>query len=231
MAYRCLPLPRPPKRLFATVSNRTRIKEMKHLRPAVLLTLFFILVTGLAFPAAITGIAQVAFPHQANGSLIVENGKAVGSEMIGQSFAKPEYFHPRPSAAGSGYDASNSSGTNLGPTSDKLINGVADDPKTKDTDESFDGVKQLAEKYRKENGLAADAMLPADAVTRSASGLDPQISPRNAELQAERVAKARYMDVARVKALISANTDRPFVGVFGDPAVNVLRLNRALDSK
>lgn len=204
---------------------------MKQLRPAILLTLFFILVTGLAFPAVITGIAQVAFPHQANGSLITQDGKVIGSEIIGQGFAKPQYFHPRPSAAGNGYDAANSSGTNLGPTSDKLINGVADDPKTKDTDESFDGVKQLAEKYRKENGLAADALLPADAVTRSASGLDPHISPRNAEFQADRVAKARGMDIAKVKELIAANTDAPFIGVFGDPAVNVLKLNRALDSK
>ncbi len=204
---------------------------MKQLRPAILLTLFFILVTGLAFPAVITGIAQVAFPRQANGSLITQDGKVIGSEIIGQGFAKPQYFHPRPSAAGNGYDAANSSGTNLGPTSDKLINGVADDPKTKDTDESYDGVKQLAEKYRKENGLAADALLPADAVTRSASGLDPHISPRNAELQADRVAKARGMDIAKVKELIAANTDAPFVGVFGDPAVNVLKLNRALDSK
>lgn len=203
---------------------------MKQLRPAILLTLLFILVTGLAFPAAITGIAQVVFPHQANGSLITQNGKVVGSEIIGQNFSKPEYFHPRPSAAGSGYDASNSSGTNLGPTSDKLINGIADDPATKDTDESYSGVKQLAEAYRKENGLAPDAILPADAVTRSASGLDPHISPRNAELQAPRVAKARGIDEARVRELIAANTDKPFVGVFGDPAVNVLKLNRALDA-
>lgn len=204
---------------------------MKHLRPAILLTLFFVFVTGLAFPAVITGISQVVFPKQANGSLIVQDGKVVGSELIGQGFAKPEYFHPRPSAAGSGYDAANSSGTNLGPTSDKLINGVQDDPKTKDTDESYDGVKQLAEKYRKENGLPADAILPADAVTRSASGLDPHISPRNAELQLARVAKARGMDEANIRALIAANTDGPFVGVFGDPAVNVLKLNRALDGK
>lgn len=201
---------------------------MKLLRPAITLNLFFILVCGLAFPAAVTGIAQAVFPRQANGSLVTQDGKVVGSELIGQNFAKPEYFHPRPSAAGGGYDAANSSGTNLGPTSDKLINGVPDDPKTK-ADESFDGMKQLAEKYRKENGLAANAILPADAVTRSASGLDPHISPRNAELQAARVARARKMDVEKVKALIAESTDKPFAGVFGDPAVNVLRLNRALD--
>ena len=196
------------------------------LRPALLLTLFFVLVTGLAFPAAVTGIAQIVFPHQANGSLATENGKVVGSELIGQNFAKPEYFHPRASAAGNGYDAANSGGTNLGPTSDKLINGVHD-PKNPSGD--FDGVKDLAAKYRAENGLAADALLPADAVTRSASGLDPQISPRNAELQAPRVAKARNLDVEKIRALIAANTSGPLVGVFGDPAVDVLALNRALD--
>ena len=200
---------------------------MKLLRPALVLNLFFVIVTGFAFPAVVTGIAQAVFPHQANGSLVTQNGKIVGSDLIGQGFAKPESFHPRPSAAGNGYDAANSSGTNLGPTSDKLINGVAADPKTK-TD-AFDGIKGLAAKYRQENGLAADAILPADAVTRSASGLDPHISPRNAELQAPRVAKARGMDVEKVKALIVANTEGPFAGVFGDPGVNVLRLNRALD--
>ena len=184
------------------------------------------LLTGLAFPAAVTGIAQIVFSHQANGSLATENGKVVGSELIGQNFAKPEYFHPRASAAGNGYDAANSGGTNLGPTSDKLINGVHD-PKNPSGD--FDGVKDLAAKYRAENGLAADALLPADAVTRSASGLDPQISPRNAELQAPRVAKARNLDVEKIRALIAANTSGPLVGVFGDPAVDVLALNRALD--
>ncbi len=200
---------------------------MKLLRPALVLNLFFLIVTGLAFPAAVTGIAQPVFPHQANGSLIVQNGKVVGSDLIGQGFAKPEYFHSRPSAAGNGYDAANSSGTNLGPTSDKLINGVAADPKTK-TD-AFDGIKQLAVNYRKENGLPPDAILPADAVTRSASGLDPHISPRNAELQAPRVARARKLDVDKVKSLIAENTDKAFAGVFGDPGVNVLHLNRALD--
>ncbi len=203
---------------------------MKLLRPALLLNLVFILVCGLAFPAVVTGIAQTVFPRQANGSLVTQDGKVVGSEIIGQGFAKPEYFHPRPSAAGSGYDAANSSGTNLGPTSDKLINGIPDDPKT-EADESFDGVKQLAAKYRTENGLAADAVVPADAVSRSASGLDPHISPKNAELQASRVAKARKMDEAKVRELIAANTDKPFAGVFGDPGVNVLRLNRALDGR
>ena len=200
---------------------------MNQLRAAIALNLFFVLVCGLAFPAAVTGIAQVVFPHQANGSLVTQGDKIVGSDLIGQNFAKPEYFHPRPSAAGNGYDAANSSGTNLGPTSDKLVDGVHD-PKNPSGD--FDGVKDLAAKYRAENGLTADAMLPADAVERSASGLDPHISPRNAELQAARVAKARGLGVDKVKALIGESTEGRFVGVFGEPAVNVLRLNRALDA-
>lgn len=203
---------------------------MKLIRPAIMLVLAFVVVTGFIFPAVIWGIGQAVFPHQANGSLIKDaKGNVVGSELIGQNFAKPEYFHPRPSAAGSGYDANNSSGTNLGPTSDKLINGIADDPATKDTDETYLGIKQLAEQYRKENGLAADALLPADAVTRSGSGLDPHISPENAILQANRVAQARGMNVEDVKKLIEENTEGRFAGIYGDPRVNVLKLNLALD--
>lgn len=195
-----------------------------------MLVLAFVVVTGFIFPAVIWGIGQAAFPHQANGSLIKDaKGNVVGSELIGQNFAKPEYFHPRPSAAGSGYDANNSSGTNLGPTSDKLINGIADDPKTKDTDETYLGIKQLAEQYRKENGLAPDAILPADAVTRSGSGLDPHISPENAMLQASRVAQTRGMSVDDVKKLIEENTEGRLAGVYGDPRVNVLKLNLALE--
>jgi K+-transporting ATPase ATPase C chain len=208
------------------------MKTQTILWPAFGLTLFFIVVTGLIFPFAIWGVSQVVFPHRANGSMIQDaKGQTIGSEIIGQNFAKPEYFHPRPSAAGNGYDAANSGGTNLGPTSDKLINGIADDPATKDADESFAGVKQLATAYRKENGLSPDAILPSDAVTRSASGLDPHISPANARLQADRVAKARGMDSDDVRKLIEANTDSRFAGVFGEPAVNVLKLNLALDAR
>ena len=199
---------------------------MKLLRPALILNLFFILVCGLAFPGVVTGIAQAIFPKQANGSLVVQNGKVVGSELIGQGFVKPEYFHPRPSAAGGGYDAANSSGTNLGPTSDKLIRGIHDE---ENPSGDFDGIADLARKYREENGLAADAVVPADSVERSASGLDPHISPRNAEIQAARVAKARNLDIEKVRELVAKNTDKPFAGVFGDAGVNVLRLNRALD--
>lgn len=194
---------------------------MKFFRPAFALTLFFILFTGLAFPALITGVAQAAFPHQANGSLIRNaQGAVIGSELIGQPFAAPENFHPRPSAAGSGYDGANSSGTNLGPLSDKLINGLPDG--------SFAGIKQLAEAYRKENGLSRETVLPTDAVTRSASGLDPHISIRNAMLQAPRVAAARKLPVEKVQALIKENTAPAFLSIFGDPAVNVLKINLAL---
>ncbi len=193
--------------------------------------LAFTVITGGIFPAIVWGIGQVAFPKQANGSLIKEGDTVVGSELIGQSFAKPEYFHPRPSAAGSGYGADASSGTNLGPTSDKLINGIADDPKTKDTDESYAGVKQLATAYRTENGLPADAPIPADAVTRSASGLDPEISPENAAIQAARVAKARNLSEDQVKQLIAKSTKGRDLGFLGEPRVNVLLLNRSLDGK
>jgi K+-transporting ATPase ATPase C chain len=204
---------------------------MKQLRPAIVLTILFIVFTGLGFPAVMYGIGRI-FPHQAEGSLIRNaQGVVVGSELIGQNFTKPEYFHPRPSAAGSGYDANNSGGTNLGPTSDKLINGVHKKlPNGKDDPSNQDGIVDRVKAYRTENGLAADALVPADAVTSSASGLDPAISPENANLQADRVAKARHRPVDEIKKLIDANTDARFIGIFGDPAVNVLKLNVALDS-
>lgn len=192
---------------------------MKYLRPAIVLTLFFILVTGLIFPLSITAIAQATMPGKANGSMVEKDGKIVGSELIGQGFAGPNYFHPRPSAAGSGYDGNNSSGTNLGPTNPKLLTGA----------EGFDGIKQLAEKYRQENGISAEVVLPVDAVTRSASGLDPHISPRNAELQVARIAKARGLAEDKVKTLVRECTEGPFVGIFGDSTVNVLKLNIRLD--
>lgn len=219
-----------------------KMKIQSALWPSLALTLWFIVVTGLVFPLAIFGLSQALFPHQANGSMIKNaKGQVVGSELIGQSFGRPEYFHPRPSAAGSGYDAANSSGTNLGPTSDKLINGIADDLATMDVDESYAGIKQLAEAYRKENNLALAPMqggergpggevkIPADAVTRSASGLDPHISLANARLQAPRVAQARGLSLEAVATLIEANTDPRFLGIFGEPVVNVLKLNLALD--
>jgi len=203
---------------------------MKQLRPAILLTLFFVVLTGIAFPVVVWAVGRVAFPSQAAGSLIQDaKGNVVGSSLLGQTFTKPEYFHPRPSAAGSGYDAANSSGTNLGPTSDKLINGIKDDPATKDVDETYLGFGDLAKAYREENGLAADAMIPADAATRSASGLDPEISPANAELQVARVAKARGLGADRVRQLVEEHTSGRTLGIFGEPRVNVLQLNLALD--
>jgi potassium-transporting ATPase KdpC subunit len=203
---------------------------MKLLRPALLLTSFFVVVTGLAFPVLVWALAQVAFPHQAGGSLISDaSGNVVGSSVLGQAFSRPEYFHPRPSAAGAGYDAANSSGSNLGPTSDKLVNGIQDDASTPDVDETYFGFRDLARAYREENGLAPEALLPADAVTRSASGLDPDISIGNAYLQAVRVANARAIDVQLVRELVANHGVGRSLGVFGEPRVNVLHLNLALD--
>jgi len=203
----------------------------QHLRPAIALTLFFVLLTGLAFPGVVWGIGRVAFPEQAAGSFVRDvSGRVVGSRLLGQRFVRPEYFHPRPSAAGAGYDAANSSGTNLGPTSDKLIHGIADDPATKDVDETYLGYEDLARAYREENGLAPDAVIPADAATRSASGLDPDISPRNAALQVARVARARGLSEERVRQTVADATTTRLLGVIGEPRVNVLRLNLALDA-
>jgi K+-transporting ATPase ATPase C chain len=204
---------------------------MKQLRPAIVLTAFFVVLFGLLFPTAVWALGNLIFPHQAGGSLLKDaNGKVIGSKLIGQSFTKPQYFHPRPSAAGAGYDAANSSGTNLGPTSDKLVNGVQDDPATKDVDETYLGFNQLARAYREENLLTAAAIIPADAATRSSSGLDPDISPANAQLQVARVAKARGLSANRVLALVEKQTRGRALGFIGEPHVNVLELNLALDA-
>lgn len=200
----------------------------QYLRPTLALIAFFFVFTGIAFPLLVTAIAQVVFPFQANGSLIRDGNEIRGSVLIGQTFHQPAYFHTRPSAAGGGYDAGNSGGTNLGPLNPKLLEGVEDDPST-EADESFAGVKQLADEYRRMNRVPAETILPADAVTRSASGLDPHISVRNAELQAVRVAAARGIPIETVQNLISEATDPAFAGVFGSAAVNVVRLNRSLD--
>ncbi|MGK6319836.1 potassium-transporting ATPase subunit KdpC [Sphingomonas sp. DT-204] len=179
------------------------------LRPAIVLTLLFAALLGLAYPVVLTGIGQLVFPHQANGSLIRENGKVIGSELIGQAFAAPGYFHPRPSAAGKGYDALASSGSNLGPTSQALVDRVKAD---------------LAA-----NTSSPGQSVPADLVTASASGLDPDLSPEAAFFQAGRVAKARGMPVDAVRQLIARETRYPLLGFVGEPRVNVLALNRALD--
>jgi K+-transporting ATPase ATPase C chain len=200
---------------------------------SVVATLALALIVSGIYPAVVWGISQALFHDKANGSLIVDKGgKVRGSYLLGQNFTGDRYFHPRPSAAGNGYDASSSGGTNLGPTSDKLINGIHGSRKadgTPDPSSDFDGLKDLAAAYRKENGLPADAAIPADAVTRSASGLDPHVSPANALLQAPRVAKARGMPVDDVKRLIEQNTDGRGLGFLGEPGVNVVKLNLALN--
>lgn len=203
------------------------------MRRQVLTGLGFLLamtvLTGLAYPLAMTGISQVAFHDEANGSLVSKDGAVVGSALLGQVFTRPEYFQPRPSAAGDGYDGLASSASNLGPGSDKLLNGVADDPSTPGMDESFAGVRQRVAAYREANGLGPDDTVPVDAVTASASGLDPQISVANARIQAVRVARERGVPVNDVLRLVDANTQGRQLGVLGEKGVNVLLLNLALD--
>ena len=191
-------------------------------------TLVTLVLTGLLYPLAVTGVAQLVFPDRANGSIVVDDkGSEVGSELLGQAFASPAYVRPRPSNGG--YDASNSGGTNLGTTSKKLRDGVADDPATKNVDETFVGVKDLAAAFRADNGLAPGAEVPADAVTRSASGLDPHVSPDTAMLQAARIARVRSVTVERVQAVIAGYTEGRELGLLGEPRVNVLAVNLALD--
>jgi len=240
---------------------------MKELKIGFLMMAVMTVITGFFYPAVITAIAAVVFPDQANGSLITANGQVVGSRLIGQNFAKPEYFHPRPSAAGSnGYDPTATAGTNLGPTSAKLLNGTTKtDDKTKQEVVDFDGIKDRVVHYCLDNDLPLDSSvpldqfkdahgdlddvklikafnddkapldvrarepIPADAVTASASGIDPHISPRNAEIQAARVAKTRGVSVDQLRALVVQSTEGRTLGILGEPRVNVLELNLALD--
>jgi K+-transporting ATPase ATPase C chain len=181
--------------------------------PALRITLFLMVLTGLVYPALITGLAHVLFPHRADGSLIQRDGRVVASELIGQKFTKPEYFHGRPSAAGDGYDAANSSGSNFGPTNKKLADRVHAD----------------AEAFLKENPTAAGP-LPADLVTASGSGLDPDISPASAYLQVDRVALARHVAPGRVRQIVDAHVEGRQLGFLGEPRVNVVKLNLALDA-
>lgn len=205
---------------------------LAHIVPSIRATIVLGLFTGLLFPLAITGLSQLMFPGQANGSLIRDSSnRIIGSQLIGQNFTQPKYFHPRPSAAGSGYAGEASSGTNLGPTSAKLINGLPDDPATKDVDESYAGIKQLAEQYRKDNNMRSDEAVPVDAVTRSSSGLDPDISLANALLQARRVAQARSLPKEVVEDKVKHSVEQRTFGFIGEPRVNVLTLNLALDTK
>jgi K+-transporting ATPase ATPase C chain len=204
---------------------------LRQLRPALVSVFVMVVLCGFIFPGAVTALAQVLFPRQAGGSLIAPGGKVVGSELIGQAFSAPGYFHPRPSAAGGGYDPNASGGTNLGPTSDKLINGIHKKlPDGKDDPGNYDGIRDLAAAYRSENGMAPGTPIPADAVTRSASGLDPEISPANAALQVTRVAKIRGLTEDVVRRLVTQNTRGRQYGILGEPGVNVLKLNLALDA-
>jgi K+-transporting ATPase ATPase C chain len=181
------------------------------LRPALVMTLLFALLLGLAYPLAMTGIGQVLFPSQANGSLVRENGRVIGSTIVGQSFTSERYFHSRPSAAGDGYDGLASSGSNLGPTSQALADRVKGD------------VARLSE-------TAPGLNVPPDLVTTSASGLDPHISPEAALYQVDRVARVRSLDRAAVRKLVEQTVETPFLGVIGEPRVNLFKLNRRLDA-
>lgn len=240
---------------------------IKELGPGLRIMVIFTILLGLGYPAMMTGLSELIFPAKANGSLVAVNGKVVGSSLIAQGFSRPEYFHPRPSAAGNGYDATASSGTNLGPTSAKLLHGTTkiDDKKNQVVD--FDGIEDRIVHYCLDNDIPYDssvpldrfkdskgdlddvklikafnddraplvftpkAPIPQDAVTASASGLDPHISPANAEIQAGRVAKARGVSADEVKALIPQSTDRADWGFMGEPRVNVLMLNINLDQQ
>lgn len=181
---------------------------------ALRMTIVLTILTGLVYPGVVTGLAPLIFPHQAQGSLISRDGLVVGSELIGQSFTRPEYFQGRPSAAGSGYDASASTGSNLGPTSQKLM----------------DRVKGSVAEYRKANPTAT-AQLPADSVTASGSGLDPHITPANAVQQVARVAVARRASPGAIKALVEQHTEGRDLGFIGEPRINILALNLALDEE
>jgi K+-transporting ATPase ATPase C chain len=185
----------------------------QHVRSAILGAILLTLLTGCIFPLSLFGVGRLLFHDQADGSLLTRDATVVGSRLIGQDFRRPEYFHGRPSAAGTGYDGASSGATNFGPSNPKLI----------------DDIRQLAEEYRKNNELPSDATIPIDAVTRSGSGLDPHISPANAALQVARVARARAVGEDVVRRLLSEHTQGRQLGFLGSPRVSILDLNLALD--
>ena len=189
------------------------VKLSEHLRLAIVSFIALTLLTGCIFPLVLFSLGRLLYPAQAAGSLVTRNGAVIGSRLIGQDFTRPEYFHPRPSAAGTGYDGASSGGTNFGPSNRKLI----------------ESVRKLAEDYRRSNGLPQDAIIPIDAVTSSGSGLDPHISPQNAALQVQRVARARGLSEDAVRRLLADNTQGRQLGFMGSPRVSVLDLNLALD--
>ncbi|KLU64403.1 potassium-transporting ATPase C chain [Desulfosporosinus acididurans] len=188
---------------------------LKQFAKSFAMLLVMIVLTGIAYPLVITGLAQIIFPHQANGSLVYKGGQVVGSQLIGQNFNDPKYFQSRPSAAGkNGYDATASGGSNLGPTNKEFLNSVA----------------ERANNIRQQNGLSPNQAVPSDLVTASASGLDPDITPAGAMIQIPRIAKLRNLSAETVKNLVQRNTASPQLGIFGEPRVNVLQLNLDLDN-
>jgi potassium-transporting ATPase KdpC subunit len=197
----------------------SRAKLGEQLKPAILSVLFLTLLTGGVFPLILFLIARPLLPEQSRGSLLQCGDAVVGSKLIGQDFTRPEYFQPRPAVTASGYDPTSSGGTNLAPDNPKWRNGAAD----------FRGIRQLASEYRERNGLAPDTPIPMDAVTRSGSGLDPHISPTNAELQIPRVARARGLSEQVVRRLVALHTQGPQLGFLGSARVSVLELNLDLD--
>ncbi len=233
-----------------------RVTLLTYLWPAIAMTLLFTIITGLIYPGIVTGLAQLIFPYQANGSLHTVNGKVIGSDLIGQQWTSPKYFHGRPSATLSPtgtpapYEADNSSASNIGPTNGALINGnssevtiakgtpvpagatpVEGKKDTYSVPGTYLGVKNYAEQFRKENGLAPNEPLPSDIVTASGSGLDPDISPAAALLQVNRIATARSLSPDAVRKLVNDNTHGRFLFIFGEPYINVLELNLALDGQ